>query len=143
MLDFHKVVRYKITCDIKDFVVKKFNLLRGIEIFQVVYPRKNSYRFVHRITVGTVIMPNAKFSSSTLEEECGGLGCKRSFGVYKNYQEMDVLHFPLQHLVGHILPIILPNNKLITAILPNNITNNRLIKAWFVEWPARNPNCNS
>ena len=48
---------------------------------------------------------NAKFSSSTLEEEeCGGLGCKRSFGVYKNYQEMDVLHFPLQHLVGHILP---------------------------------------
>ena len=57
-MDFDKVVRDKIACDIKEFVVKKFNLLRGIEIFQVVYPRKNSYRFVHRITVGTVIMPN-------------------------------------------------------------------------------------
>ena len=47
---------------------------------------------------------NAKFSLNILEEEkYGGLDYKMSFGVYKNYQEMDELHFPLQHLADHIL----------------------------------------
>ena len=66
-----------------------------IEIFQVVYSRKNSYRFVHRITVGTVIMPNfpqVHWKRRNVEV------------LVAKDQEMDVLHFPLQHLVGHILP---------------------------------------
>ena len=42
---------------------------------------------------------NAKISLNILEEEeYGGLDYKTLFNVYKNYQEMDELHFPLQHL---------------------------------------------
>ena len=42
-LNFDVVVWYKITCDIKNFVIEKFNLLRRIEIYKVVYPWKISY----------------------------------------------------------------------------------------------------
>ena len=37
-LNFDVVVRYKITWDIKNFVIEKFNLLGGVEISKVVYP---------------------------------------------------------------------------------------------------------
>ena len=39
-LNFDIVVRYTIACDIKYFVIGKFNLLGGIEITKVVYPWK-------------------------------------------------------------------------------------------------------
>ena len=54
--NFDIVVRYKIACDIKNFVIEKFNLLGGIEFTKVVYPWK-SVTAGHRIIVGTIIIP--------------------------------------------------------------------------------------